>query len=265
MSQPESFAVVDGDPGSPVILHVPHSATTIPGWVRDRIILDDAVLAIELGHMTDAGTDTVAHAAASHAARRPWLVVNRLSRLVVDPERFPDDREEMRAAGMGAVYTRTSHGEQLRQADPVHEQRLLEAFFHPYADAVAALVDKRLAAIGRVVIIDVHSYPHGQLPYERHPDRGRPAVCLGVDDLHTPGWLLTAATHAFAAIGDIAVNEPFAGTYVPLRHYEAGDTRVASVMVELRRSAAHSLWPQMHQVPVAAASCLTRLSDTASA
>ncbi len=112
------------------------------------------------------------------------------------------------------------------------------AYFHPYADAVAALVDQRLAATGRAVIIDVHSYPQRRLPYERHPDRRRPAVCLGVDDQHTPGWLLAAATDAFAAIGDVAVNEPFAGTYVPMRHYEAGDTRVASVMVELRRTEA---------------------------
>ncbi|MGA7689343.1 MAG: N-formylglutamate amidohydrolase [Jiangellales bacterium] len=112
------------------------------------------------------------------------------------------------------------------------------AYFHPYADAVAALVDQRLAATGRAVIIDVHSNPQRRLPYERHPDRRRPAVCLGVDDQHTPDWLLAAATNAFAAIGDVAVNEPFAGTYVPMRHYEAGDTRVASVMVELRRTEA---------------------------
>ncbi len=137
MSPSESFTVVDGDPTSPVILHVPHSATVIPGWVRDPIVLDDAALAVELGHMTDAGTDVVAADAAARAERRPWLMVNRLSRLVVDPERFPDEREEMRKVGMGAVYTRTSHREALRTVDPAHEQDLLEMFFDPYAEAMA--------------------------------------------------------------------------------------------------------------------------------
>jgi len=256
--------VVDGEPRSPVILHVPHSATIIPGWVRDRIVLDDAALEVELGRMTDAGTDTLAYAAASHAARRPWLLVNRLSRLVVDPERFPDQREEMRRAGMGAVYTRTSHGEALRTVDLAHEQDLLETYYHPYAQAITTLVDRRLAATDRAVILDVHSYPARRLPYELHPTRRRPTVCLGVDEQHTPGWLLTAATDAFAPVGDIAVNEPFAGTYVPLHHYEAGDTRVASLMVELRRASPteRAVWPD----PLAsgAAQALTSLVDAVS-
>ena len=35
-------------------------------------------------------------------------------------------------------------------------------------------------------------------------------------------------------IGQVVVNEPFAGSYIPLRHF-GRDNRVASVMVELRR------------------------------
>ena len=263
MNPPEPFSVVDGDPRSSVILHVPHSATVIPGWVRDRIVLDDAALAVELGHMTDAGTDAVAIDAAARAALRPWLLVNRLSRLVVDPERFPDEREEMRQVGMGAVYSRTSHGEELRLTDPAHEHDLLEAFFHPYAQAITTLVEQRLAATGRAVIIDVHSYPHDRLPYELHPRRRRPAVCLGVDERHTPSWLLAAATDALAPLGDVLVNEPFAGTYVPLRHYEAADLRVSSVMVELRRTAALVSSAPSPPLPATAADRLAELVDAA--
>lgn len=45
------------------------------------------------------------------------VVVNQLSRLVVDPERFPDDGEPTTAFGRGAVYTRTCAGSRLR-AEP---------------------------------------------------------------------------------------------------------------------------------------------------
>src|SRR3954453_6523663 len=101
-----TFALVPGDPASTVILHVPHSSTHIPPEVRASIVLSDEDLAAELAAMTDADTDMVAHGAAEAAQVRPWIFLNRTSRLVIDPERFPDEREELNAVGMGAVYER---------------------------------------------------------------------------------------------------------------------------------------------------------------
>jgi N-formylglutamate amidohydrolase len=201
--------------------------------VRSAIVLNDDALTAELDLMTDAHTDVIAEQAATAAISRPYIFVNQLSRLVVDPERFTDEQEVMRAVGMGAVYTRTSAGARLRDDDPGHERELLDRWFHPYAQSMADLVDERLAVAGRVTVIDVHSYPSQRLPYEIGP-QGRPAICLGVDE-HTPDWLLAAATEAFAGAGDIDVNTPFAGCYVPLRHYESKDSRVTAIMVEIRR------------------------------
>jgi N-formylglutamate amidohydrolase len=61
-------------------------------------------------------------------------------------------------------------------------------------------------------------------------------TCLGTDDHHTPAWLIEAAREAFASLGSVAINRPFRGTYVPLRHYRRDD-RVSSLMLELRRDA----------------------------
>ncbi|MEU1616091.1 N-formylglutamate amidohydrolase [Streptomyces sp. NPDC005722] len=227
-----AFRITEGAPDSPVLLHVPHSARAVPRHVRERILLDDAALTAELDRMTDAHTDLVAGRAAARTGA--WQFTNLLSRLVVDPERFPDEREEMRAVGMGAVYTRTSHGAPLRADDPRHERALLDAYFEPYAAAMTAAVQDRLAATGRAVVIDVHSYPGTPLPYELHGDGPRPAVCLGTDAFHTPSWLLDAAREAFAPCGDVGLDSPFAGTYVPLTFY--GRTReVSALMVEIRR------------------------------
>lgn len=232
--QQPSFEVVPGDPSSPVVLHVPHAATRIPEEVRAAILLDDASLAAELRAMTDAATDLVAEHAAAAASVRPWSFVNRLSRLVIDPERFTEPgAEEMDAIGMGAVYTTTSVLGRLRDPDPAHRADLLARYFDPYAAALADLVSARLDMHGRAVILDVHSYPRDVLPYERHPEAARPAVCLGLDETHSPEWLRRAAAEAFAG-WQVGVNEPFGGTYVPLRHYGT-DPRVSSVMVEIRR------------------------------
>ncbi|MHC0432133.1 N-formylglutamate amidohydrolase [Streptomyces sp. O3] len=227
------FQLLPGAPDSPVLLHVPHAARAVPEAVRRGIALDDAALEDELDQLTDAHTDTLAERAAAAASVTPWRFVNRLSRLVVDPERFPDEREEMRAVGMGAVYTHTSRGTRLRPPDADPEP-LIEAYFEPYARAVADAVDARLAATGRAVLVDVHSYPSRALPYELHGAGARPPVCLGTDAFHTSDELLGHAERAFAACGGTAVNSPFAGTYVPLRHY-GRDPRVGALMIEIRR------------------------------
>ncbi|MCT4351622.1 N-formylglutamate amidohydrolase [Streptomyces sp. Je 1-79] len=230
---PHPFQLLPGAPDSPVLLHVPHSSRELPPDVREGIVLGDEELALELDHITDSHTAEIAAAAARTAAVTPWRFVNRLSRLVVDPERFPDEREEMRAVGMGAVYTRTTHRAELRPAG-FDAQPLLERFFTPYARATTAAVDERLAAAGRVVIIDVHSYPTEALPYELHGEGPRPPICLGTDPFHTPPALVEAARKAFAPFGGIGTDSPFAGTYVPLDHY-GRDARVTALMIEIRR------------------------------
>lgn len=228
-----SFELLPGSADSPVLLHVPHSARAVPDDVRGGIVLDDAALGRELDHITDAHTDAIAERAAELAGVRPWRFVNRLSRLVVDPERFPDEREEMLAVGMGAVYTRTTHRGELRAPD-TDPGPLVERYFRPYARAMTEAVAERLAATGRAVVVDVHSYPAKALPYELHGAGPRPPVCLGTDAFHTPPELAEAARTAFAGCGGTGLDSPFGGTYVPLEYYGT-DARVTALMVEIRR------------------------------
>jgi N-formylglutamate amidohydrolase len=232
-----SFITIAGDAASPWILHVPHASTRIPGPVREGIVLDDDALDAELAAMTDAHTDLLARRISERArGRRPWSFVNRLSRLVVDPERFPDEREVMNSVGMGAVYTRTSTGKRLRADNPSHRSELIATLFEPYSRGLADLVDDRLAATGRAVILDLHSYPADPLPYELYPRDERPVICLGTDEHHTPAGLIETAREVFASLGSVAINQPFRGAYIPLRHYRRDD-RVSSLMLELRRDA----------------------------
>ncbi|MDR7326479.1 MULTISPECIES: N-formylglutamate amidohydrolase [Catenuloplanes] len=225
------FDLLEGAPDSPVVLHVPHGSRTLTAEARRGLRLDEARLTRELDLLTDAHTREIARQAAALARKTPWTFANAFSRLVVDPERFPDDTEEMARVGMAAVYTRTAHGEVLRDDDPARDARLLDTHYRPYADGMTALVDRRLAALGRVVVLDVHSYQSRPLPYELHADGPRPEICLGVDDFHTPPWLLAAARET---LPNTEINTPFAGTYVPLRHYRK-EPAVSALMVEIRR------------------------------
>lgn len=220
------------DPCSPVLLHVPHAGTRIPEWTRPHLLLDDAGLAAEVAALTDHRTDVIAATAAARARVRPRVLVNPVSRFVVDVERFPDDREEMAAVGMAAVYTHGTRRQRIRADDPAHRDALLAAFYAPWAAAVEDAVTDRIAATGRCVLLDVHSYPPDPLPYELHADGPRPRICLGTDPVHTPPWLLDAARDAFGP--DVALDSPFSGAYVPLSRHGT-DTRVSALMVEIRR------------------------------
>lgn len=218
---------------SGVILHVPHASRIVPADARASIVLDDAALETELDLMTDSFTDVLAARAVAGLRDRADVEVLKapVSRLAVDVERFPDEREVMNAVGMGAVYTRTHDGSVLRDAA---DHALVERYGDPHAAVVRDAVARRLGRDGAVVLLDLHSYPSRQLPYEIVPDGApRPEICLGVDDVHSPPELVALARAAFAGF-EIEINTPFAGTYVPLDFYGV-DRRVSSLMIEIRR------------------------------
>jgi len=205
-----------------VILHVPHSSAEVPADVRPQFLLEDDDLARELRLMTDWHTDELFALPPDEAVTLRFP----LSRLVVDPERFEDpETERMEAVGMGAVYTRTSQGAPLRDEAQAAREReaLLARYYRPHHAALEAATAAALAAHGRCLIVDCHSFPSRPLPYEfrSSPDRWRvihrPAVCLGTDTtlpphapfahpgMHTPPWLRERAAQAF---GEMLVRWP---------------------------------------------------------
>jgi N-formylglutamate amidohydrolase len=222
------FTVVDESATSPVIVHAPHGSRFIPPQLLPSYAVSEQELELERDRMTDHFTDTVARETAGASA-----MINGLSRFVVDVERFPDEREEMLAVGMGAFYTHGSQGQLVRAPEHTTHAALAQ-FFASYSAAFTQLVTRTLAVHGRAVIIDLHSYPTQPLPYELHSSEPRPQLCIGADSTHTPEWLIEAVRRAFPHL-ECGVNQSFHGTYVPLEHYEARDTRVSSVMLEVRR------------------------------
>ena len=226
------WEIEPGDPRSNVVLHVPHASRELPPEERRRILLSDDELEAELDAITDADTDLLAFTAAERAEQRPWIFRNRYSRLLIDPERFPDKREEMLAVGMGPVYLKTTKDRDFRSPDPADDERLKDKYYWPYAKALERLVEDRLEEAGEALIIDLLSYPRDPLPYELHSDQARPELCIGLDEFHLPGRPVKAAKAVWS--GSIEINQPFSGSYVPDRFYES-DNLVRSMMLEIRR------------------------------
>jgi len=221
------FRVIDNSASSPVILHAPHGGRTIPPEHLDAYLISLPELEAEKDVMTDHHTNTLVAAITGASA-----VINDLSRFAVDVERFPDESEEMNAVGMGVLYTHGSRGQEIRRLAAVDEAALL-GYFAAYSRRFTELVEATLARHGRAVIIDVHSYPQDELPYELHGGGPRAPLCVGSDPFHASEAFLHSVTASFAGL-ESAANTPFAGAYVPLKHYRT-DARVSSVMLEIRR------------------------------
>ena len=90
------------------------------------------------------------------------------SRLVLDPERFLDDKDEpMADFGMGVIYTKTSDGSLLRDM-PQEEERenLIHKYYVPHHRALTNAVEFEIQEGGYTQIIDCHSFPSIPLPYD---------------------------------------------------------------------------------------------------
>jgi len=211
-------------PADGIILHIPHASTVLPSEVE--FLLGQEALAYEVDAMTDHHTDRLFNLPGAHRCVFP------VSRLVVDPERFIDD--PMESVGMGVVYIRTAEGEALRDISDMDRSALIDTYYHPHHKKLTRIVDSCLEQHDQCLIIDCHSFPAQPLPYES--DRNRPDICIGTDTYHTSTELKAYLSAAFKALGyDVAIDSPFSGTIVPLKHYHK-DQRVESVMIEVNRS-----------------------------
>ena len=211
-------------PTDAIILHIPHASTALPSEVE--FLLGQEELAYEVDAMTDHHTDRLFDFPRAHRCVFP------VSRLVVDPERFIDD--PMECVGMGVVYTHTANGEALRAISEKDRLALINSYYHPHHTALTRMTDECLEKHNQCLIIDCHSFPAQPLPYEY--DLNRPDICIGTDSYHTSTELKDCLLKVFEAFAyRVAIDSPFSGTIVPLKHYHK-DKRVASVMIEVNRS-----------------------------
>jgi len=218
----------------PIVAHVPHAGRDLPPNVRKTLSLSDAALELEILRVTDHFTDELSYGILELGGIQ---FVNQLSRLVVDPERFRHDGDELMAArGAGAVYVVTTGGQRLRAPDLAESREsLLQTYFDPYARAMTDTVGRILSRWDRCLVLDMHSYPSKPFSYELRPTDPRPDICFGTDDFHTPLELLEAMELRCDHWGfSTARNQPFFGCYVPLAFHRR-DRHVSGLMIEIRR------------------------------
>ena len=218
----------------PILANIPHSSLIIPEEIRKSLLINDEQLDRELLLLTDRYTDELFSVISELGG---IVMAYKYSRLVADPERFEDDsRELMAKKGMGIIYIRTSGGKPLRAPlSTAEREKVLEAFVRPYHRAVELKVQELLDRFGRCLILDCHSFSSIALPFEFDQSFGRPDICIGTDDYHSPE-ILSQTVEAFCTKTHLKIlrNKPYVGSYVPLKYW-GKDRRVSSLMIEIRR------------------------------
>lgn len=218
----------------PVILHIPHSSKYIPEKLRGQFVISKQELASEVNLMTDHFTDWIL---APLSVSTENQVVTPISRLVVDMERFSDDKlEVMSEIGMGVIYEKGSQRQAIRrQLSEAEKESLIVKYYNSHHQQLEERTELVLQHYGRTVIIDVHSYPRVALPYEPDHSQERPEICIGTCDYHTPKKLEAYLVEAFQHQGfDVGLNTPFAGTLIPSKYWRK-DKNVMGFMIEVRR------------------------------
>lgn len=213
-----------------MILHIPHASKYIPENLKNLFTLSDDSLSAELISMTDAYTDELFAFPGATPITFPY------SRLLVDVERFPNDEDEpMSRVGMGMIYTQTSTGERLKRDLLPEERTQLRSFYDTHHQALLDTTERALEISGKARIIDCHSFPSRPLPCDQDQSPRRPDFCIGTDSFHTPPQLAKEVVAKLKQMGySVGVNTPYAGTLVPLKHYNT-DSRVQSIMIEVNR------------------------------
>jgi len=158
-----------------ILVHIPHASVVIPPAERAAIRLSEPELQRELLRVTDWYTDELFRG----GFEAEDVLEARVSRLIVDVERFPNDADEPCAAlGMGAVYTTASTGQPLREIAECDRRRLMEAYYWPHHQALARAVQDRVDRYGVCTIIDAHSFSTNPLPTQAAMAT-LPEICLG--------------------------------------------------------------------------------------
>ena len=207
------------------VFHIPHSSTNIPFNTGFNVEL----MQNEIELLTDWATDKI------FDVNEITKVVPQFSRIFCDVERLPDEQEEMFVKGRGFFYTHTDNGNVLRENINQIKEKIYNDYYLPHHKLFNQKVNSKLDKHNVVNIIDCHSFTDIPFESDLNKNTNRPDVCLGIDEFHTPKYLLNYIKNIFEKEKlTVGINNPYRGTIVPLEHYQKNN-KVHSIMIEINR------------------------------
>lgn len=228
-----------------IIVHIPHSKTTLPKAFYKRCLLPNNKLEYYIDKMTDSklleffgkNSDKNEINKKNNLVKYKkniYLYFPSYSRLFIDMERYSDDSKELMANyGQGVVYTKTYDNTDLINYDESYKNKLVNKYYKNYHNNLRKLIIKK-SKKSNIIIIDLHSFGADQVKY--YPtyikDKELPDVNIGFNNNKTKlyDYVKNQLENQGYKISD---NYPYEGTYIA---QDIGDINIDSIMIELNKN-----------------------------
>ncbi|MGP8320398.1 MAG: N-formylglutamate amidohydrolase [Methanosarcinaceae archaeon] len=222
----------------PLLISIPHGGDTIPPEVADIV----SITGRDIFYDGDALTREIY----DFGTRVDAVIETPIARAIVDVNRAFDDRPPENPDGV--VKTVTTDGTPVYTEgmfpDDALVDELLQRYYFPYHERLGNLLTNRNIKLA----LDCHSMLERSPPISDKPDLPRPLICLsnrgGRGGMPVrgrgpvtcpPEWIRALAEslrQAFAGVGRVAMNDPFAGGYISQYHYGRG---IPWIQIEINR------------------------------
>lgn len=207
-----------------VVFASPHSGRDYPAEFLRQSLLD----ARTIRSSEDAFVDCLFDMAPEHGAP---LLAARAPRAYIDMNRAADELDPALiegiaraphnpriSSGLGVVPRVVAGGRAIYSGklSPGQVGERITRFWHPYHEALKALMTETEASFGEAILIDCHSMPHEAIDSHARPNQPRPEVVLGDRFGAAAGRdVVDRVESAFRNAGlRVARNAPFAGAYI---------------------------------------------------
>lgn len=210
------------------LVHLPHCGTNIPEKYIGDYYLSKEELQNNVCQYADLYTDELFNSLYQQFGG----VKNNYSRLLFDPERFFDDKEELmqQKYKLGWFYENSILDKKpLRNIQHKSEiSKLFKCHHKQLNDKTKAKLDQ----YGKCTVIDCHSFSNERYWFH-DKDIKLPDICIGFEEEHKDRFLIETILEEFKEY-DIGINEPYTGSLVPTNYYKK-NRNVKSVMIEINK------------------------------
>jgi N-formylglutamate amidohydrolase len=219
------MSIFDSEVRDTILFHIPHSSEYIPNW--DGYLIGRVQLRKQIKILTDLATERIFSVNGIKPIIFPY------NRFFCDVERLIEN-EPMLEKGMGIYYTNDIYGNPLRLYNKqVHD--IVMTLYKQHHITLLEETNKKLIKYGVCRIIDCHSFNNKPLKIDLNKDENRPDICLGVDDFHTPHFMIEYFKAFFEKNGlSVKINEPYSGTMIPSYYYKK-KADIQGIMIEINK------------------------------